>query len=94
MVSVIAYTYKGQTYHPACIIDAMPTGEGEAFDGWGLVTGEAMSAEQFLADLAHAFGINRDTCIDSEFPVPVTSRIPLGICDHCSDIIEHDNESE
>jgi len=54
---VVGYTFRADTYCPAHIADALPTGEGEAYDGWHLLV--PMSAEQNLDEIALAFGIDR-----------------------------------
>jgi hypothetical protein len=70
--TIIGYIYAADTYCPECIIGALPTGEGGAFDGWALAPGAApMSTEDNLAEIAHVFGINRDdetTFVSDDFP--------------------------
>lgn len=56
---IVGYTYAADTYCPNCIIDALPTGKGEKFDGWGLAKGVTMSAEQNLSEMAPPFCIDR-----------------------------------
>lgn len=56
---IIGYSFQCDTYCSACIINAMPTGEGEPFDGWALAKGVKMSAEENLAEIAETFGIDR-----------------------------------
>jgi hypothetical protein len=57
---IVAYTFQAEQYCPEHIIGALPTGEGEPFDGWALAEGAApMSAEENLNELAAAFGIDR-----------------------------------
>lgn len=68
---IVGYTFNGHNYFPEAIIGAMPLGEGEAFDGWGLGEGINIPVEDNLADLARSFGIDREdeTSYDSsEFP--------------------------
>ena len=67
---IAGYTYAADTYCTGCILDALPTGEGGAFDGWRDMTGR-MTPEQNLDELATAFGIDRydESSYDSgEFP--------------------------
>lgn len=59
MDTIAAYMFNAEIYCPDCIIAALPTAEGEAFDGWGLAAGVVMSAEANLDELAHAFGFIR-----------------------------------
>lgn len=56
---IAAYTFATEIYCPSCIVKALPTGEGEAYDGWGLAAGVTMSPEDNLNEIAHAFGIDR-----------------------------------
>ena len=56
--TIVGYTYRAENYTPAGIITALPTGEGEQFDGWGDAT-RTMGAEEFLDGIAQAFGIDR-----------------------------------
>jgi hypothetical protein len=68
---IVGYTYNADIYCPACIIAALPTGEGGAFDGWALGKGTTMATEDNLNEIAFAFGIDRkdETTFDSgDFP--------------------------
>lgn len=68
---IIGYTFQADIYCPECIASALPTGDGEAFDGWKLADGVRKPAEDNLSEIAAAFGINRDdeSSYDSdEFP--------------------------
>ena len=68
---IVGYVYAGEYYCPNDIIDALPTGEGEAFDGWKLADGVRMSTEDNLSEIAVAFGIDRmdESSFDSDdFP--------------------------
>ena len=57
---IVGYTFQADTYCPEHVIDALPTGEGEAFDGWALAPGaDPMSTEDNLSEIASAFGIDR-----------------------------------
>lgn len=72
---IAGYTYRAENLCPACTIKALPTGEGEAFDGWADATG-CMTAEENLSELAAAFGIDRmdESSYDSgDFPKVVFS---------------------
>lgn len=72
---IVAYTFRADTYAPAAILAALPTGDGELYDGWGFARGaeprNAAEVETVLDELALAFGIDRaDECtFDSDdFP--------------------------
>lgn len=85
---IVAYDFRAATYHPGCIIDALPTGPGESFDGWALGGGVYMSPEKNLSDAAAAFGINRmdESSFDSDdFPKVVFSSQVEGeeYCEAC-----------
>lgn len=58
--TIVAYTFNGDIYCPACIVAALPTGEGQAFDGWAVSEGVRVTPEENLSELAYAFGIDRD----------------------------------
>ena len=47
------------TYCPGCIIDQLPTGPGQMYDGWALAPGVRMHPEDNLTEIAYAFGIDR-----------------------------------
>jgi hypothetical protein len=84
---IVGYTYQAETLCPGCTIASLPTGPGEAFDGWRDVTGR-MSAEDNLSELACAFGIDRndESSYDSdEFPKVVFASSVEGdeTCDRC-----------
>lgn len=71
---VVGYTFQTETYCPEHIIDALPTGEGESYDGWATVL--PMSTEDNLSEIAFAFGIDRmdEYSFDSdEFPKVIFS---------------------
>ena len=66
---VVAYTYNAEILCPHCTLAALPTGEGQTFDGWRDLSGQPV--EDSLTELAAAFGIDRDdeSSFDSaEFP--------------------------
>jgi hypothetical protein len=56
---IMGYAYRTDLYCPGCIVDQLPTGPGEAFDGWALVPPATMSTEANLDEIAAAFGIDR-----------------------------------
>lgn len=83
--TIVGYTYRADFFCPACIIEQLPTGDGEAFDGWALADGVTMSTEDNLDEIAAAFGIDRDdeTSFDSdEFPKVVFADMAAGD-EHC-----------
>lgn len=87
--AVVGYTYRAETLCPSCVIESLPTGEGEAFDGWRDMTGR-MSAEENLTELALAFGIDRsdESSYDSDdFPKVVfaSSVEDEERCDRCGE---------
>lgn len=57
--AIVGYTYRAENLCPSCTIGALPTGPDEAFDGWRDVSNPPMSAEENLAGIAEAFGIDR-----------------------------------
>lgn len=68
---IIGYTFRADTYCPECINDALPTGEGEPYDGWGVASGVRSSPEDLLNETALAFGIDRNderTFDSDDFP--------------------------
>lgn len=85
---IVGYTFHAETLCPRCTLAALPTGEGEAFDGWKDATGR-MSAEENLTELALAFGIDRtdESSFDSDdFPKIVFSSDTDGdTCDRCGE---------
>lgn len=52
---IVGYTFAADNYHPECL--HLPTGEGEAYDGWAPCV--PMTVEASLSGIAYAFGINR-----------------------------------
>lgn len=85
---IAAYAYGAELLCPGCTIEALPTGEGERFDGWALAEGVRMSAEDNLSELALAFGIDRDdesTFDSDDFPkVVFLDSLEAGeTCSHC-----------
>lgn len=58
--AIVAYTFKAEQLCPTCMLAKLPTGDGEAFDGWDLAEGaHTMSVEDNLDQIAEAFGIDR-----------------------------------
>lgn len=57
--AIVGYQYNADLYCPRHIIDALPTGEGEPFDGWKLAPGVTMTTEANLDEIAQAFRIDR-----------------------------------
>lgn len=58
--AIVGYLYRAEILCPSCTIRALPTGPGEAFDGWADCSEPPMSAESNLSEIAAAFGIDRD----------------------------------
>jgi hypothetical protein len=56
---IAGYTYRAENACPYCTIGALPTGDGDVFDGWKDCSVPPMSAEENLSELAAAFGIDR-----------------------------------
>lgn len=84
--AIVGYTFQCDTYCPACVVDTMPTGEGDTFDGWALAEGVNMSAEENLAEIAEAFGIDRmdETSFDStDFPKVIFASGDSEVCGRC-----------
>ena len=79
---IAGYTFQGENYCPGCIIDQLPTGPGQPYDGWALDPGVFAPVEDNLDEIAIAFGIDRndETTFDSgDFPKVIFSpwwRIP------------------
>ena len=49
---VVGYTFRADHYCPPCTIAVLPTGPGEAFDGWALAPGaQPMTPEENLDEL-------------------------------------------
>lgn len=69
---IAGYVYAADTYCPPCVLKALPTGPGGAYDGWALAPGAApMSVEDNLSEIAAAFGVDRmdERAFDSgDFP--------------------------
>ena len=86
---VAAYQFKAELLCRDHILDALPTGVDEAYDGWADLSRQPV--EHSLSELAYAFGINRDdecTFDSDEFPKRVLSTDlddsdPLTFCTPC-----------
>jgi hypothetical protein len=97
---IVGYQYNADLYCPGCIIDVLPTGAGEAFDGWALAVGVTMSVEADLREIAFAFSINYDDpeSYDSdEFPKPVlcVEASTEDTCGKCHELLmESDDDME
>lgn len=66
-----AYMFNAALWCENCIVGALPTGPGQAYDGWKLADGVKMDTESNLNEVAAAFGIDRknESSFDSdEFP--------------------------
>lgn len=90
--TILAYTYRAAIYCPKCIVDQLPTGNNEQFDGWALTPGAYMTTEDNLNELAAAFGLDRtdERSFDSDdFPKVVFACELRGdeTCDCCAEQI-------
>lgn len=93
--TIIGYIYRADIYCTRCIIEQLPTGDGEAFDGWALADDIAMSTEDNLNEIAAAFGIDRwdETSFDSdEFPKVIFASMADGdeFCGSCGELLIED----
>ena len=73
---IVGYSFNTENFCPDCIIEALPTGPGETFDGWKLADGVQMSTEDNLHEIAAAFQIDRQderSFDSSEFPKVIFS---------------------
>lgn len=73
---IVGYTFQAENYCPGCIVDQLPTGPGQPYDGWALAPGVSMPVEANLNEIAYAFGIDRgdETTFDSgDFPKVIFS---------------------
>lgn len=86
---IVGYTFNADSYCPPCVVEMLPTGPGQPFDGWKLAPGVHMSTEANLDELAYAFGIDRSdepTFDSSEFPkVIFASQVESAeeVCGRC-----------
>lgn len=89
LTDVAAYQFKAELFCRDHILDALPTGEGGAYDGWKDLSRQPV--EDSLSELAYAFGIDRDdecTFDSDEFPKTVLNadledNDPLTFCTPC-----------
>ncbi len=75
---IVGYTFQAENYCSGCIIDQLPTGPGQTYDGWALAPGVSMPVEANLNEIAYAFGIDRndETTFDSgDFPKVILSSM-------------------
>ena len=82
---IVGYTFQADTYCSGCIIDQLPTGHGQPYDGWALAPGVFMPVEANLDEIAYAFGIDRndETTFDSgDFPKVIFSSM-VEDTEHC-----------
>lgn len=83
--TIVGYTFKAENLCPTCTIKALPTGPGEAFDGWEDCSTPPMTVEDNLTELAAAFGIDRlsESSFDSDdFPKVIFADM-VGDEDQC-----------
>lgn len=83
---IVGYTFDAEILCPTCVLSALPTGPGQAFDGWADLSDQPV--EQSLSELAIAFGIDRtdeSTFDSSEFPKVIFASSVDGDepCDGC-----------
>lgn len=85
---VIGYKFGRDILCGADMMKAMPTGEGETFDGWADATG-TMGAEEFLDGIAQAFGIDRaaERYSANDFPKVIRAEDAPVVCDACSKML-------
>ena len=88
---IVGYTYNADTYCPRHIIQQLPFGDGERFDGWKLAEGVEMSTEDNLNEIAYAFGILREeeSTFDSSFFPKVIFADQVTEHDYCSICLEN-----
>lgn len=90
---IAGYTFQADNYCPWCIIGVLPTGEGEAFDGWAIAGGAPpISVEDNLDEIAAAFSIDRydEGSYDSDdFPKVIfgTDTTEDDVCGACGEEI-------
>lgn len=85
---IVGYTFNADTYCPDHIIGALPTGEGEPYEGWALAKGaDPMTPEAELDEIAWANGYNRDdesTYDSGEFPKVIFASQAWDSDDYCA----------
>ena len=91
---VVGYTFNAATYCPGCIIDTLPTGKGEVFDGWAYASGaDPVGTEDNLDEIVAVFGIDRqdEQSYDSDTFPKVVFRDHLDDderCDSCGETLD------
>ena len=90
---IVGYTYKADHYCPSHIVERLPTGPSEDFDGWALAHGVTMTAEENLDEIAVAFGIDRgdEASFDSGYFPKVVFRDQTDddtVCGVCHEPLE------
>lgn len=74
-MGIIGYTYQAEHWTPEAAVAALPTGEGQAFDGWAIAPGYGyVDPNVNIREIALAFGIDIDDehSFDSDdFPKPI-----------------------
>jgi hypothetical protein len=65
--TIVGYTFKAENLCAECVIDALPTGPGEDFDGWLCMV--PMDTEDNLNEIAAAISLDRDNenTFDSDY---------------------------
>lgn len=83
---IVAYTYAANLWCPEHIIEALPMGESQAFDGWAVADEDSMTTEQNLNELAAAFGVDREKewTFDSDYFPKVVLRDQLKDDEGCA----------
>ena len=75
---IVGYTFAAETYCPTHAIFALPTGPGDAFNGWALAADAVvMCPEDNLDEIAWALGIERaqeDTYDCEDFPKVILAQ--------------------
>lgn len=91
-MTIVGYAFQAEILCPGCTIKALPTGEGQSFDGWEDMSTPPMSAEANLSEIAAVFGIDREdeaTFDSGYFPKVVFSdQAEEGEeCGHCGEAL-------
>lgn len=89
---IAGYTFNADIYCPSCIVEMLPAGPGQPFDGWALANGaDPMATEDNLDEIAAAFGIDRydESSFDSgDFPKVVFEDMAEDADDVCGNCHE------
>lgn len=90
---IVGSGFQADNLCPPCTIRALPTGEGQAFDGREDMSTPPMSAEENLTGIAQAFGIDRDneSSFDSgDFPKVIFSTQVEDdeCCGSCDEVLD------